>query len=532
MHNEVRVPASRGITPRPTGVNPEVSNSVRADIPAAAMAAPVGSVTVRGAFWTIGAALLNKLVAFGCQLALAWYLLPQDFGLVGMALSVTSLAALVSGMNLKNVLIQRQAHFERDAGQVFWLSLVMGMAGSVVLVIAAPLAGYVLGDPRVGPLILLVSISNLLGSAPAVYAAVLSRDLRFRPVAAMHLVSGFINNLGAVLLAAMGFGPYSLILPLLASSAFALIAHRICAGKVAIPRPDPAVWKALLRPAGLLMLHSFLGALLGYGTNFIIGVQHDATTAGYYFWGFSIAAQAVYLLASNLQGVLFPALTKLNLEPVRQLEAFRKACSVLLLATTPICVLQILLAEPAIRLLFHERWLPAVGVVQGLSIGLMTQAVNIAATSLLMAHGAFGTLCRLTGSSAVLTLAAAALAGAFGKQTAIAFAAGGVMLVMNLVAGWRAIHFLNMGWLQLLEIVRFPAVLGGTCLVAGFLILMPLEGLHGLLQCAVVGILITGFSLAWAAKVRPEFRALFRHKMMVEIEPSTNGVERTRHSAG
>jgi len=470
----------------------------------------VGARTAQGAFWTIGLAMLTKLVAFACQIALAWFLLPKDLGLVGMALSITSIAALISGMNLKNVLIQRQNRFDKDAGQVFWLSLVMGLTGSLLLAAAAPLAGLVYSDNRVVPLILLVSVSNFLGSAPAVYAAVLSRDLRFRPVAKMNLASGLINNLGAVGLAALGFGPYSLILPLVGSSTFALVAHRMIAGKVTIPRPDPKQWLPLLRPAGLLMLNAMLTALLGYGANFIIGVQHNATVAGYYFWGFSIASQAVFLLAANLQGVLFPALTKLNAEPARQFEAFRRACQVLLVATVPVCVLQILLAEPAIKLVFHSRWLPAAGVVQGLSIGLMTQAIGILSTSLLMAQGAFGTLCWLTGASALLTLTAAGVAGSYGDHTTVAFSVGGVMLLMNLVGGWRAMRLFDFGWRQLLEMLRAPLALGVVVLVVGAMTQRTLGVVHPLCQCMIVGPLVLVLYAFAAYALLPEVKSVLK----------------------
>lgn len=482
--------------------------------PAANRVPSVGARTACGVFWTIGLAVLTKIVAFACQIALAWFLLPKDVGLVGMALSITSIAALISGMNLKNVLVQRQDRFDQDAGQVFWLSLVMGMAGSVLLIAAAPLAGRVYNDNRVVPLILLTSVSNFLGSAPAVYAAILSRDLRFRPVAKMNLASGLINNLGAVGLAALGFGPFSLILPLIASSTFALVAHRMLAGKVTISRPDPKQWPLLLKPAGLLMLNSMMTALLGYGTNFVIGVQHNATIAGYYFWGFSIASQAVFLLAANLQGVLFPALTKLNCEPARQFEAFRKASVVLLAATVPVCVLQILLAEPAIKLVFHHRWLPAAGVVQGLSMGLITQAVGVIASSLLMAQGAFGTLCWLTGASAFLTLTAAGVAGSFGDHTAVAFAVGAVMLLMNLVAGWQAMRRFDSGWRQLAGMVRVPLALGLVVLVAGDMTVRTFGLAHPFWRCMTVAPLVLALYAVGACTLLPEVKSVLKRHFL------------------
>src|SRR5690348_1271690 len=82
----------------------------------------IGAVTARGAFWTIALSLLNKAVAFGCQISLAYFLLPKDYGLVAMAVSATSIAGLVSGMNVKGVLFKKLDQFEENLGQAFWLS--------------------------------------------------------------------------------------------------------------------------------------------------------------------------------------------------------------------------------------------------------------------------------------------------------------------------------------------------------------------------------------------------------------------------
>ena len=236
---------------------PPGSNADALDGAGLGRVSPLGSHTAHGAFWTILFSMLNKVVAFGSQIALAWFLLPADFGLVGMAFSVTSMAALISGMNLKAVLVQRQDRFEQDVGQVFWLSLVMGLTGTVLLAVAAPVAGIIFKDHRVAPLILVVAIAGLPGSALAIYAAALSRDLRFRTVAIIQFGSGMIINLGAVLLAALHFGPYSLVIPSAFSSFYALVAHRVAVGRIPIPRPKPSEWLVLSDPFRIADVEQF-----------------------------------------------------------------------------------------------------------------------------------------------------------------------------------------------------------------------------------------------------------------------------------
>ena len=69
--------------------------------------------------------MINKAVAMLCQIGVAWFLSPQDLGLVATATSVVGILSFLLGGQLQRILVQRQRTFEEDAGQVFWLSLVI-----------------------------------------------------------------------------------------------------------------------------------------------------------------------------------------------------------------------------------------------------------------------------------------------------------------------------------------------------------------------------------------------------------------------
>src|ERR1700689_1047429 len=108
--------------------------------------ASMGAQAARGAFWNILFSALNKLVAFGGQIALAWFLLPQDMGLAGIALAVTSIVSIASGTIPTILLIQHEGSFEENAGEIFWFSLMMNFAATVLLVALSPLAGHLFKD--------------------------------------------------------------------------------------------------------------------------------------------------------------------------------------------------------------------------------------------------------------------------------------------------------------------------------------------------------------------------------------------------
>jgi O-antigen/teichoic acid export membrane protein len=223
---------------------------------------------------------------------------------------------------------------------------------------------------------------------------------------------------------------------MLVSAVCAFVCFRFSAGKSRLARPDFRKWLALLRPAFWMMVISAVTALQANGTILVVGFLHNSLVAGIFFWGFSLSSQAVFLLATNLQNVFFPVLTKVNQDPQAQKAVFLKLCSILLLAIVPISVSQWFLAEPFIRLVFHEKWLPAVSVVQWLSLGMLTQPLGIVASSLLLAQGKNKELAMLTTILALVVTAAAALGSLIGDQFEISLCVGLAMFFSNIYACW------------------------------------------------------------------------------------------------
>jgi len=421
--------------------------------------APVGARTVRGAAWTILFATLGKGVTAAAQVALAWLLLPQDFGLAALALSCITIATVISGSAWRNLLVQSPRKFEEIAGQVFWLALAAGVAVAAALALIAPLAGGLLRQPRLPGLIMVAALAAPLQALTTVYAARLARTLRFRDLARITFLAGLLQNATAVTLAALGLGPYALIIPLSMLAAVQLLGVRLAAGPVAVGRPAAAAWPALARPALGLVVYALFTSLQVYGPNLVVGLAHrDPATTGYYYWGFVAASQAVFLLATNLQGVFFPAFSQLNGEPARQFQAVQRSLQALLVCVAPLCVLQALLARPVIGWLFHDRWLPAVPVVQWISLALATQPIGLVANAVLMARGQFNLLAIVSGMAAASFLLSSTVGVTMGDHVVVAQCNALAIAGANLVAGWVAFRAVGKGLRKFVSILARPSV--------------------------------------------------------------------------
>lgn len=418
----------------------------------------MGSHAASGAFWTVLFSTLSKCLAMGSQIILARLLLPSDFGLVAMTLSVTSLVAIMCGSTLKSVLTQRMDRFEQYAPHAFWLALALNLGGALLLAVIAPVAGMVFHESKVTPMVLIFALAVPFQALPTVYAAALARQLRFRDIALINLGAGIIQNISSLILAWFGFGAYSLVIPLVAMAIYMAVAYRFMAGRIPVGRPEVRQWGELRRSVSWLMAVTGLAALQTSGASLVISLMHDSVTTGYFYWGFMVSNQIVFLLATNLQQVMLAVLSKLNSEIDRQSAAATKAIQTLTLIIMPVCLLQVLLAEPIIAFVFNDRWLPSVPVVQFISIALMTQPLNLLAAALLTARGKFRRLAGSTAVMATLLLGSAALGSVLGQQHEIALCVMIGMAIGNLFAGWLVFREYERGWAELFAAL-LPALL-------------------------------------------------------------------------
>ena len=451
------------------------------------ISSPVGSRAAYGALWAVLGAALNKVITFGSQIVLAWFLVPEQFGLAAMALSVMSVTSIFGGATLRAILIQRSDRFEEVAGQVFWMGLGLNLVTALLLVAAAPLGALVFSDPRVAILILVAAVAPPIQSLSIVHAALLNRRLRFGELATVQFCGGLGQNLSAMLLAACGAGALALILPLIVNAIIAGMLYRRGAGRISVGRPRPRSWGELQGPVVWLMANTLGTALQTSGPNFALGlIERDATITGLYYWGFSFASQAIFLLGTNLQYVFFPALRKLNAEPARQALALERAGRTLMIVVVPIILLQALLAPAFIQLVFDKRWLPAVPVVQWISLGLITQPVGLLTMSILLARGEFRRLAWFSGTLALCLTAAAVIGAALGNHVETSFAIGVTLFVGNLAAGTMLFGTVQAGARFLWKTALIPLAFGAPVGCFGWWLVRLTEARGPWVQMAVV----------------------------------------------
>jgi O-antigen/teichoic acid export membrane protein len=357
--------------------------------------------TATGMVWLASQTVFARILSLLSQLVLAWLLMPEHFGLWGLVITITGFGTLLNNPGIDDVLLQKQKHLKRWITPAFWLSLacsvggsiLMALIGTIIVLLAHHRGNSSYGNFTVLWMILILCIGSPLNALGTVPVVMLRSQMRFFRLAGVNCGEVLLQQSLIVLCAAMKLGPYSFVLPM---PFVALIRAIVLWGMVRPPiQRHLAIhrWPALISSTSWVFGYRLFATLTNQGDYMTLGFMNiSAAIIGQYFFAFMVATQVIRVLCDNLASVLMPALNTMYDNPVRMEQAVHRSSRALAAMVIPVVTLQIVLAGPAIRLVFPPKWEPAIVLVQLLSFGPLLYAAAWPMGVMMLAAGRFRTL--------------------------------------------------------------------------------------------------------------------------------------------
>jgi PST family polysaccharide transporter len=172
---------------------------------------------VRSAYaWTFAGNLLKQVLALGLSLLLARFLAPADYGLVGMVLVFTNILTTVQNLGISLAVIYFD---DPDSMPTYYTATVaMGILMTGIMYAAAPWLAQFYNNAEIVPIVRVLSFVLLLGGLRSVSQAQLTKSFAFQKLTLLESLSGISAAVVAVIMAANGYGPWSLVVNLLLSA--------------------------------------------------------------------------------------------------------------------------------------------------------------------------------------------------------------------------------------------------------------------------------------------------------------------------
>jgi PST family polysaccharide transporter len=159
--------------------------------------------------------LVNQLISisitFGSLSILGRLLTPEDFGLVGIILTVQTLFLPLLNLGLKPAFIKMPSVDEQVSNAFFTLNFSLGIIIAIFLIGSAPILMYIYEKPALLSLTLVFAISVVIQSLSQQHLAVLSRAKRFEKTMAVDICGLLCGNIIAIGSAFCGMGAWALV---------------------------------------------------------------------------------------------------------------------------------------------------------------------------------------------------------------------------------------------------------------------------------------------------------------------------------
>lgn len=332
--------------------------------------------TVRSTAFTVTAQALKLALQIVSIVILARLLSPSDFGLVAMVSVITMLLGPLQDGGLSVATIQRQDITHAQVSNLFWLNTALGLTLAVLVVIAAPVIAAIYGEPRLTNIAVVMAASFLIGGLSVQFHAVLRRQMRFRALAIIDVVSLAAGIVASIGLAALGMGYWALVAAPLVTTAgrtlFVLMIGGWCPSWV----KRGAGTRSLLVFGANATGASVVARMWAGATPFAIGILGGPHILGLYNRGHTLLLPYTQLL-SPMMRVLQPALSRVAADSIRFRRAALNVIRKLLLFSVPISVILVVLADLIVRLFLGGNWQEATIIVQILSAFVPVELIGI-----------------------------------------------------------------------------------------------------------------------------------------------------------
>lgn len=447
------------------------------------------SVVLINLFWKLMERGGTQGIQFIVQIILARLLLPEEYGIIAIVTIFITLAGIFVDSGLNTALIQKKDADKVDFSSVFWVGLALAALLYGILFFVAPFLAVFFHQPGLPEVIRILSITLFLGVFNSIQQAMIAIRMEFKKLLMGSMGSVIVSGFIGVGMAYMGFGIWALV--------GQQISYRIIGTLILLvlvdwkPSRDFSFnrFKKLYSFGWKLLVSSLINTLYHNLRTLIIGKIYEPALLGFYDRGTSFPGYLITNINGSIQAVLFPALASCQENQERVRSMIRRSVVTSSFIIFPMMAGLAILAEPMIRVLLTDKWLPAVPFLQMACASYGLWPVHTANLQAINALGRSDIFLRLEIIKMIMGLIVLAISIPFGIY-AIAF--GGIVngVISTFINASPNKKLLGYGYLDQLRDIG-PSLLLSIIMagIVGLVVLLELEPLPHLLIGILTGIL-------------------------------------------
>lgn len=397
----------------------------------------------KGAIWMVLFRIAERSLGILSTIILARLLMPSDFGLVAMAVSVIAMVEVATTFSFDIMLVQKE-HLERKHYDTAWtLNIILGVAcGLTTLALAYPAEAF-FRQPGLAAVMVCLSAAWLLQGFENVGIVDFRRQMDFSREFRFLVGKKMLGFVVVVSLAIMLRNVWALVAGIVASRVGGVVLSYLM--HPYRPRLGLGAAREMLSFSIWLLLYNALNFLALRFSHFFIGRTLGSTSLGIFTVGSEVAQMPTLELVSAMNRAFFPGLSRLASQDGALRKGYLEITGAIALFAVPAAIGLAALATPVVELVLGAKWLPAVPVMQILAFAGAIAALSSHNYSAAWALGnSFSTTIMSLVRVVTLVVLAVALASPYGI-VGIAYAELGAMCAQLAASCFFVLRALQVG---------------------------------------------------------------------------------------
>ncbi len=366
----------------------------------------------KGTFWTAVGSYSHYVFAFVISAILARLLTPDDFGVVSMVLVYTGFVDMLAEFGISATVVQKRYLDRLGLSTVFWISALIGVLLTGISIILAPVIEGFFDFDGLRLVIQVMSIKLLFVSLSSVPQGLLQKELAFKKLALLEILTTIFSGITGIVLAFLGWGYWALVAQGVSLRLFRVIGFFLMTKWLPLFKLQLDIVKDILGFSGNLLGFRMINYWARNVDNLLIGRTLGSEQLGFYNQAYTLMMYPIRLLSSVLNPSIQPVFATAQDEPERIAPTYLLLLELIALITFPLSVFLHLFAGPVIRVLWGNQWDASIPVFEVLAFLTMVQPILATSGSVFIARNKARLLFRL-GAVTSIVIITGIVAGSF-----------------------------------------------------------------------------------------------------------------------
>ena len=303
-------------------------------------------------------------VQFILQIILARLLTPEHYGVLAIMIIFTTLANVFIQYGFNTALIQNKDVTEEDYSSVLWVSL--GVAGILygIIFFCAPVIGRFYEMPELVKPFRVLALMLFPGALNSVQIAKVSREMDFKKVFYSNVGAIVVSGVAGIVIAKLGGGLWALVAQTMLNIFVATVVMQFTSKLKIYFKVSLARIKVLFAYGWKLLVSGLIDTLYQDLQSLVVGKKYNSATLGFFNRGKQFPQFLMNSINGAVQSVMLPAMAEKQDAKEQLKELTRRSITVSAYVVFPMMAGLAGIAEPLVRLLLTDEWLPCVPYLQ------------------------------------------------------------------------------------------------------------------------------------------------------------------------